>query len=525
MTAPVRIGSYRIERLLGAGSFATVWLGHDPVLDSRVAIKVLAENWSHDLRVRERFLDEARLLRRLDHERLVRVHAVGELPDGRPYAVLAWADGGSLRDRLAAGPLPVASAVDLLGEVAAGVAVLHRHGVVHRDLTPGNILFRSTPAGERVLVADLGLAKALAAASGLTARAGTPGYMAPEQDDPLAVVDTRADVFGLGRLGVTLLCAPAGRPGTPLRPRPGVPPAVTAVLRRATAPRPADRYPDAAAFRAALRAAATPSGRDGAVRAVRPARGRRPGSPGRAAATHPDGPASGLGASVAPGSGSADAAATSRSRRDGALWRAGSGGGAPTGPGPGLRAGRRSGRRRAGLLGAGVLALVALGGAAGDATSPPRPGAAMAGSGPVTVSLPTGWRAAGTGWAGQYADDGDLEPALVVSPDPARWAVDPSVPGAFVGLSASIARRTDAEAFLAERPHADCAAAPVRRTRQGGVDWVVAGYACPRGRPVIVEAAGTTPAGLLYVQVVPPPGGGSAFVDALLAGVRVRPPG
>ncbi|MDO3704143.1 serine/threonine-protein kinase [Micromonospora sp. C28SCA-DRY-2] len=472
MTAPVRIGSYRIERLLGAGSFATVWLGHDPVLDSRVAVKVLAENWSHDLRVRERFLDEARLLRRLDHDRVVRVHAVGELPDGRPYAVLAWADGGSLRDRLARGPLPVVSAVDLLGEIAAGVAVLHRHGVVHRDLTPGNILFRSTPAGERVLVADLGLAKALAAASGLTARAGTPGYMAPEQDDPLAVVDTRADVFGLGRLGVRLLCAAAERPGAPVRPRPGVPPAVTAVLRRATARRPADRYPDAAAFRAALCAAAAP-----------------PGGAGGAAA-----------------------------RRDG------SGGTAPADPASEVSGGRRGGRRRAGLVGAGVLALVALGFAAGDGAAPPRPGAATAGSGPVTVTLPPGWRADGTGWAGRYGDDGDLEPALVVSPDPARWAADPSLPGAFVGLSASTARRTGAEGFLAERPHADCAAAPVRRTRQGGVDWVVAGYACPRGRPVIVEAAGTTPAGLLYVQVVPPPGAGPAFVDGLLAGVRVRPP-
>ncbi|MCM0676948.1 serine/threonine protein kinase, partial [Micromonospora phytophila] len=219
MTAPAQIGPYRIERLLGVGSFATVWLGHDGTLDCHVAIKVLAENWSHDLRVRERFLDEARLLRWLDHDRLVRVHAVGELADGRPYSVMAWADGGSLRDRLARGPLPVATALWLLGEIAAGVTVLHRHGVVHRDLTPGNILFRSGPAAatgvgradERVLIADLGLAKALAAASGLTARAGTPGYMAPEQDDPLAVVDTRADVFGLGRLGVRLLGAGAGR--------------------------------------------------------------------------------------------------------------------------------------------------------------------------------------------------------------------------------------------------------------------------------------------------------------------------
>jgi serine/threonine protein kinase len=87
VTAPRQIGSYRIERLLGVGSFATVWLGYDATLGAYVAVKVLAENWSHDLRVRERFLDEARLLWRLDHERIIRVYALGELPDGRPYLV------------------------------------------------------------------------------------------------------------------------------------------------------------------------------------------------------------------------------------------------------------------------------------------------------------------------------------------------------------------------------------------------------------------------------------------------------
>ncbi|WNM39914.1 serine/threonine-protein kinase [Micromonospora halotolerans] len=469
MTAPTRIGAYRVERLLGAGSFATVWLAYDPVLDGRVAVKVLAENWSHDLRVRERFLDEARLLRRLDHDRVVRVHAVGELPDGRPYAVLAWADGGSLRDRLARGPLPVAAAVTLLDEIAAGVAVLHRHGVVHRDLTPGNILFRSGPGRERVLIADLGLAKALAAASGLTARAGTPGYMAPEQDDPFAVVDTRADVFGLGRLGLRLLgdATPTGgsRPGrAPPRLRAGVPPAVAAVLRTATAVRPADRYPDAASFRAALRRAApaagglAPTARAGPAAA--PAAGRPAASPLR--------------------------------------------------------------RRRLAVSGAVAVVLAAAGATAGDAAGRTRTGA-MGRSGPLAVALPAGWRAEGTGWTGQYGDDGELEPALVVSPDPGRWAADSSVPGAFVGLSAGTARRTTPEGFLAERPHADCAAAPVRRTRQGDVDWVVAAFACPAGRPVIVEAAGRAAgaAGLLYVQVTPPPGSGPEFVDVLLAGVWV----
>jgi eukaryotic-like serine/threonine-protein kinase len=264
MTAPARIGPYRIERLLGAGSFATVWLALDPSLDAWVAIKLLADNWSHDLRVRERFLDEARLLWRLDSDRVIRVHGIGELPDGRPYTVMAWADGGSLRDRLAKGPMPADARLRLVREVAEGVAVLHDRGIVHRDLTPGNVLFRTVPGrpAQQVLIADLGLAKAMAAASGLTARAGTPGYMAPEQDDPLAVVDARCDVYGLGRLAIHLLAAPGGR----LRLRPGVPPRVADVLRTATSLRPADRYRDAAAFGAAFDRAAAVSRRFGALR-------------------------------------------------------------------------------------------------------------------------------------------------------------------------------------------------------------------------------------------------------------------
>ncbi|WP_433392664.1 serine/threonine-protein kinase [Micromonospora sp. KLBMP9576] len=507
MTSPERIGPYRIERLLGTGSFATVWLGHDPLLDSRVAIKVLAENWHHDLRVRERFLDEARLLRRLDDERLIRVHAAGELADGRPYSVMAWADGGSLRERLAGGPLPVPEALDLLAEIASGVAVLHRHGVVHRDLTPGNVLFRTGPAGERVLIADLGLAKSLAAASGLTARAGTPGYMAPEQDDPLAVVDPRADVYGLGRLGLRLVGAwqaggaaqgsatgraGPGRAGTDavgadaVGPRREVPPEVDAVLRRATARRPADRYPDADAFHAALRRAVAPA--DGPAPAP-PGRQPSPGSPGRPSSPSP------LRGAAAP----AAAAARLRVGRGGA-----------------------AGRRRLGVLALGALALVALGATAGDGPQARRDAGTWT-SGPLTVRLPPGWRAAGSGWAGRYGPDGRLEPALVMSPDPRRWAADPTLPGAFVGLSATIAARTGPVGFVAERPHAECAAAPVRRTRQAGVDWVVARFTCERGRPEIVEAAGLAPgrAGLIYAQVTPPADGGADFVDVLLAGVRV----
>ncbi|KAB1102697.1 serine/threonine protein kinase, partial [Micromonospora aurantiaca] len=143
-------------------------------------------------------------------------------------------------------------------------------------------------------------------------------------------------------------------------------------------------------------------------------------------------------------------------------------------------------------------------------------------SGPLTVVLPVGWRAEGTGWAGRYGDDGDLEPALVISPDPGNWAADPTLPGAFVGLATGEARRAGPAAFLAGRAHADCAAAPPRRSRQGGVEWTVVTYTCPTGRPMIVEAAGpaTGRAGLLYVQLVPPPDAGADFADRVLAGVR-----
>ncbi|GIJ33610.1 serine/threonine-protein kinase [Micromonospora sediminimaris] len=465
-----RIGAYRVERLLGVGSFATVWLAYDPMLDLRVAIKVLADNWQHDVRVRERFLEEARLLSRMEDDRLLRVRMVGELADGRPYTVLDWADGGSLRERLAAGPLPVAAALNLLAEIAAGVAVLHRHRVVHRDLSPGNILFRSTADGERVLIADLGLAKALAVASGLTMRAGTPGYMAPEQDDALAIVDERADVYALGQLGLRLLAPPTAGVGPGETVSGGEPiaaaaadvgPVVMAVLRRATAARPADRYQDAEAFRAAL------------LRAAR--RTRDPIDPGTRPAfdLHP--------ADVLP---------------------------VPTG------ASRPPWLRAVALT---VVLVAAAGAVAADSATP----SGTATSGPLTVALPAGWQAAGTGWAGRYDASGRLEPALVISPEPRRWAIDPSVPGAFLGLSV-VARDTEPGTFVAERPHADCAPTPPRQVRRGGLDWVVARFDCPHGRPVLMEAAARGSVGLLYAQVVPPPGAGDEFVDALLDGVRIR---
>jgi eukaryotic-like serine/threonine-protein kinase len=463
VTRPAAIASYRIERLLGIGSFATVWLGFDPELGAHVAIKVLAENWSHDLRVRERFLDEARLLWRLDDPRVVRVHALGELPDGRPYMVMAWAQGGSLRDRLVAGRLPVRTSVLVLREVAAGVAVLHRHRIVHRDLSPGNVLFRHPPgdqtsealtAGE-VLVADLGLAKAIAAASGLTARAGTPGFMAPEQDDPLAVVDARTDVYGLGRLGDLLLrVSPSGRSGLPAPLRTGVPPKIAPVLRRATEFRAADRYPDAAAFGLALD------------------RATRSWAPGR-------------------------------------VWS---------------RYRTTSGRRRALASAAAVGLCIAATLAAAGPPATRSPGERATGddsTGRITVTLPDGWRVRGSGSPGA---DGRREPALVMAPDPGRWKSDPAMPGAYVGLSTDPTARTPA-LFVSQRQHRTCVASPVRTTRQANGEWVVAEFTgCRDGKPVVIEAATVGPggAGVVFVQMSMPAGTGPVFVDTLLGGVIVR---
>src|SRR4051794_36596332 len=101
------IGRYRLVRRLGAGSFATVWLGHDDDLDVPVAVKVLAENWAGNDDVRQRFLSEARILRRIKDQRIVQVYDIGTLQDGRPYFVMDYINGGSLDDLRKRGVDPV----------------------------------------------------------------------------------------------------------------------------------------------------------------------------------------------------------------------------------------------------------------------------------------------------------------------------------------------------------------------------------------------------------------------------------
>jgi serine/threonine protein kinase len=255
---PSAVGRYRIDRVLGSGAFASVWLAHDELLDAQVAVKVLAGGLIDDLDVRNRFLEEAKILRRADSERLVRVHDIGELDDGRPYFVMSYADLGTLSERMRHRQLSVGESLRLASEVARGVEVINRLGIIHRDLKPSNVLFQSTTdGGERLLIADLGLAKALAHASGaFTLPVGTPGYMSPEQARFGGGLDVRADVYGLGALTYHLLTGRA--PGTapvlvpPSAIRPGLPPAVDEIVMRALESDRERRWPTAEAFAAAL---------------------------------------------------------------------------------------------------------------------------------------------------------------------------------------------------------------------------------------------------------------------------------
>ena len=257
MSLPERLGRLRRVDRIGVGGFATVWLYHDAELRSDVAVKALADNWAQRLDVRERFLEEARILRKADSDHIVRVYDIGEA-DGTPYFVMTYADRGSLAGRLHEGePMPLDEAVGLVWQAAEGLAVLHAQGVVHRDIKPQNLLLRTDGAGhDRVLVADLGVAKAMLHASGLTQVVGTPSYMAPEQAVGVGV-DRRADVHALGAVAYQMVTGHLVRSGSlgDLA-RATLPPEVDEVLLRALAPDPEDRWPDIASFASALRSTA-----------------------------------------------------------------------------------------------------------------------------------------------------------------------------------------------------------------------------------------------------------------------------
>ena len=260
---------YKIQREIGAGGMATVYLAHDLRHDRPVALKVLRPELSAILGG-ERFLAEIKTTANLQHPHILSLFDSGEA-DGLVFYVMPFVDGESLRDRLnREKQLPVDEAVRIAREVADGLQYAHEHGIVHRDIKPANILLH----GGHAQVADFGIALAASSAGGgnrMTETGmslGTPHYMAPEQAMGEREITAKADIYALGCVLYEMLTAepPFGgataqaiiarvmteEPRSLTLQRRTIPPHVEAAVRTALEKLPADRFASAAHFAAAL---------------------------------------------------------------------------------------------------------------------------------------------------------------------------------------------------------------------------------------------------------------------------------
>ncbi|MEZ4413159.1 MAG: serine/threonine-protein kinase [Gemmatimonadales bacterium] len=267
---------YRIERELGQGGMATVYLAEDLKHDRKVAIKVLREDLSASLG-KERFLREIKVAAGLQHPHVLPLYDSGEA-DGLLFYVMPFVDGLSLRERLVKeGELPIDEAVRILRDIADALSEAHKHGIVHRDLKPENVMLR----GRHALVTDFGVAKALSEATGRQSittvgiALGTPTYMAPEQAVADPMVDHRADIYAFGVVAYELL---AGTPpftgmnpqqvlaahvtaaAEPIGTHRTVPTALSTLVMRCLEKKPADRWQSAEALIPQLESVLTPSG-------------------------------------------------------------------------------------------------------------------------------------------------------------------------------------------------------------------------------------------------------------------------
>ncbi|MHC4769068.1 MAG: serine/threonine-protein kinase, partial [Planctomycetota bacterium] len=263
---------YAIERELGRGGMAVVYLARDFRHDRLVALKVLRPELAATLGA-ERFLREIRIAAKLTHPHILALHDSGEA-DGLLFYVMPYIEGESLRGKLdRETQLGIEEAIELTRQVAAALDYAHRQGIIHRDIKPENILLHE---GEAV-VADFGIARALHAAGGerLTETGlslGTPQYMSPEQASGTAEVDARSDIYALACVLYEMLAGdpPFTGPTTPAviarqlvdpppsirTVRPTVPVEVEQGVLKALAKVPVDRYETAGGFVAALGEAA-----------------------------------------------------------------------------------------------------------------------------------------------------------------------------------------------------------------------------------------------------------------------------
>jgi eukaryotic-like serine/threonine-protein kinase len=271
------VGRYDLEREIGSGGMATVYLAQDVKHQRRVAVKVLRPELAATLGP-DRFFREIQIAAQLQHPHILPLLDSGDA-QGFLYYVMPFVEGESLRERLSRrGELPVHEAVKVLVEVSDALAHAHRRGVVHRDIKPDNVMLSERHA----LVTDFGVAKAVSEATGrnkLTTAGvalGTPAYMAPEQAAADPHIDHRVDIYAIGAMAYELL---SGRPPftggssqeilaahVTQAPQPitarraACPPALAAVVMRCLEKRPADRWQTADELLAQLEPLATPSG-------------------------------------------------------------------------------------------------------------------------------------------------------------------------------------------------------------------------------------------------------------------------
>jgi len=205
VTDAVQIPGYSVLRTLGTGGMATVYLAMQQSLEREVALKVMAPVLAANADFCEQFLKEGRITAKLSHPHLVTVHDIGSYR-GTYYMASEYLSAGSLRERLQSG-LGAYEALNIAHDIASGLTYAHEMGFVHRDVKPGNILFRATGAA---VLADFGIAKAIKSMSSATMAGnaiGTPDYMSPEQAQA-SQVDGRTDIYSLGAVLFEML---AGR--------------------------------------------------------------------------------------------------------------------------------------------------------------------------------------------------------------------------------------------------------------------------------------------------------------------------
>ncbi|MEJ2212249.1 MAG: protein kinase, partial [Anaerolineae bacterium] len=268
-----KFGPYEITAKVGEGGMAVVYKGYQQSLNRYVAIKVLRAELAQDKEFVERFRREALSVADLSHPNILHVYDAG-FSDGVYYIVMAYVDGGSLKEMVMRGPMDMDYAISIVAQVADALQHAHQHGLVHRDVKPNNILM--TRDG-RPLLTDFGIAKAVHESTGLTRTGtsiGTPEYMAPEQIQGQKV-DGRTDIYALGIVlyemltgwtpfstttPVATLYKQVNEPPPPLRQANiNIPTWLEEVVLKALEKSPQDRFQQASDFAEALRQRQAPA--------------------------------------------------------------------------------------------------------------------------------------------------------------------------------------------------------------------------------------------------------------------------